>query len=151
MLEHTSFFGSNCQGIHQWHYSSSISFISQSFLKTIKETYLFVHQFTTIDEKTYTLWFSKPVMLKCLQCLFRHQIYHFLKSDMWMSLPEMVCTRPFFGPPDCVDLWGLEPQTFGMQIRRSSQLSYRPSATRSIILNAKKTAVFFNSFLVHNV
>ena len=25
-----------------------------------------------------------------------------------------------------VDLGGLEPQTFGMQIRRSSQLSYRP-------------------------
>lgn len=25
-----------------------------------------------------------------------------------------------------VDLWGVEPQTFGMQIRRSSQLSYRP-------------------------
>lgn len=57
-----------------------------------------------------------------------------------MPLPETVCLNPF--GPFIVDLWGLEPQTFGMQIRRSSQLSYRPSATRSLILNAKKQPFF---------
>lgn len=87
-------------------------------------------------------------MLKCFQCLFRHQCHTQLCScvdDPWCV--NATARRFFLRSTNfvSVDLWGLEPQTFGMQIRRSSQLSYRPFAYIPFLFKRKKNTADFST------